>query len=38
LIEAQIKKRIAIAFIDEHGLQEDGIDGGGVFKEFMTSY
>ena len=31
-----LKGRISISFIDEHGLHEAGIDGGGVFKEFMT--
>ena len=29
-------ERIAISFIDQHGLPEAGIDGGGVFKEFLT--
>ncbi|KAI9496944.1 hypothetical protein BDB00DRAFT_806117 [Zychaea mexicana] len=32
-----LKKRISISFVDEFGLQEAGIDGGGVFKEFLTS-
>lgn len=31
-----LKRRIAITFIDEFGLEEAGIDGGGVFKEFLT--
>ncbi|GAB0495764.1 hypothetical protein MMPV_007069 [Pyropia vietnamensis] len=26
---------VRVKFIDEHGLEEAGIDGGGVFKEFM---
>lgn len=30
-----IKHRVQITFIDEHGNQEDGIDGGGLFKEFI---
>ncbi|KAI7863834.1 hypothetical protein BDF14DRAFT_1733311 [Spinellus fusiger] len=34
---ADLKKRIAISFVDEFGLQEAGIDGGGVFKEFLTA-
>ncbi|KAI9026654.1 hypothetical protein CLU79DRAFT_853565 [Phycomyces nitens] len=33
---ANLKKRVAISFVDEFGLQEAGIDGGGVFKEFLT--
>ncbi|KAI8140679.1 hypothetical protein BJV82DRAFT_622100 [Fennellomyces sp. T-0311] len=32
-----LKRRISISFVDEFGLQEAGIDGGGVFKEFLTS-
>ncbi|CCM05435.1 uncharacterized protein FIBRA_07654 [Fibroporia radiculosa] len=28
---------IAITFIDQFGNEEAGIDGGGVFKEFLTS-
>lgn len=35
---SNLKKRIAITFVDEHGFEEAGIDGGGVFKEFMTRY
>ena len=37
-IGADLKKRISIGFVDEFGLQEAGIDGGGVFKEFLTRY
>lgn len=25
-----------IKFVDQYGVQEDGIDGGGLLKEFMT--
>ncbi|KAI9199312.1 uncharacterized protein BJ171DRAFT_216009 [Polychytrium aggregatum] len=32
-----LKKRVAISFVSEHGLDEAGIDGGGVFKEFLTA-
>ncbi|KAI8913516.1 HECT-domain-containing protein [Gorgonomyces haynaldii] len=35
-LQSQLKRKIAITFIDEHGLTEAGIDGGGVFKEFLT--
>ncbi|KAJ1726472.1 ubiquitin-protein ligase (E3), partial [Coemansia biformis] len=31
------KYRIQISFVDEHGMPEAGVDGGGVFKEFLTS-
>lgn len=32
-----LKERIEIIFKDQWGMQEAGIDGGGVFKEFLTS-
>lgn len=31
------KGRLAIQFVDQFGQEEAGIDGGGVFKEFLTS-
>ena len=33
----QLKGRLQIAFVNEQGLEEAGIDGGGVLKEFMDS-
>ncbi|KAF9431813.1 hypothetical protein BGZ76_011669 [Entomortierella beljakovae] len=36
-IGSRLKGRISISFIDQYGIQEAGIDGGGVFKEFLTS-
>lgn len=30
-----LKSRVRIQFIDEHGLPEAGVDGGGLFKDFM---
>jgi ubiquitin-protein ligase E3 C len=33
---SKLRERIAITFIDAHGMPEAGIDGGGVFKEFLT--
>ncbi|KNE99767.1 hypothetical protein PSTG_07054 [Puccinia striiformis f. sp. tritici PST-78] len=33
----KLKETIEIKFIDSYGLEEAGIDGGGVFKEFLTS-
>ncbi|KAI0669125.1 HECT-domain-containing protein [Trametes maxima] len=35
--EADLKAPIAITFVDQFGNEEAGIDGGGVFKEFLTS-
>lgn len=31
-----LKSRIQVVFVDEFGNYEDGIDGGGLFKEFLT--
>jgi len=33
----RLKQRIRVTFIDEHGNEESGIDGGGLFKEFLLS-
>lgn len=30
-----LRATIRVRFIDEHGMEEAGIDGGGMFKEFM---
>ncbi|KAK2459462.1 hypothetical protein APHAL10511_008522 [Amanita phalloides] len=37
LADADLKMPIEITFIDQFGQEEAGIDGGGVFKEFITS-
>lgn len=37
MLGPKLKSRISISFIDEFGLVEAGIDGGGVFKEFLTA-
>jgi hypothetical protein len=29
--------RIRIQFVDAHGLEEAGVDGGGIFKEFIET-
>jgi len=29
---------IKVSFVNSEGLEEAGIDGGGVFKEFLTEY
>jgi hypothetical protein len=34
----RLKGKIRIQFISEQGIPEDGIDGGGLFKEFMDSF
>ena len=31
----RLKRKVQVSFINEHGVQEAGIDGGGVFKEFL---
>jgi hypothetical protein len=35
-LKGNLKGRIQISFVDEHGIEEAGIDGGGLFKEFMV--
>ncbi|ORE07744.1 HECT-domain-containing protein [Rhizopus microsporus var. microsporus] len=35
-LDVGLKDKVAISFVDEFGLEEAGIDGGGVFKEFLT--
>ena len=32
---SRLKNRIQVTFINQHGTEEAGIDGGGVFKEFV---
>ncbi|KAJ2000095.1 ubiquitin-protein ligase (E3), partial [Coemansia thaxteri] len=34
---SMFKRRMLIQFVDAYGMLEAGIDGGGVFKEFLTS-
>lgn len=34
---SSLKGTVEIVFIDQFGEEEAGIDGGGVFKEFLTS-
>jgi len=31
----KLRRRVQVSFINQHGAQEAGIDGGGVFKEFI---
>jgi ubiquitin-protein ligase E3 C len=33
----RLRQRVQITFVNEHGVEEAGIDGGGVLKEFMDS-
>ncbi|KAK3137442.1 hypothetical protein QOZ80_5BG0452280 [Eleusine coracana subsp. coracana] len=37
LSEEDLKGPIRVAFINEHGEEEAGIDGGGIFKDFMEN-
>lgn len=30
-----LKGRVQVTFMNQHGVEEAGIDGGGVFKEYM---
>ncbi len=30
-----LQGQVRIKFVDEHGMEEAGIDGGGLFKDFM---
>lgn len=32
-----LKHKFSIKFVDQFGIEESGIDGGGLFKEFLTS-
>ncbi|ORM41541.1 E3 ubiquitin-protein ligase UPL6 [Babesia sp. Xinjiang] len=32
----QLKQHFRVVFVDETGRREEGIDGGGLFKEFLT--
>lgn len=34
----RLKGRVQVEFISEQGFQEAGIDGGGLFKEFMDDF
>ena len=36
LSEINTKGHISVFYIDEFGMEEMGIDQGGIFKEFMT--
>ena len=31
----KLKRKVQVSFINQHGAEEAGIDGGGVFKEFL---
>ena len=32
----EIKNKLRISFVDLNYITEEGVDGGGLFKEFMT--
>jgi len=31
-----LKAKLCVIYIDAHGNMEDGIDAGGIFKEFIN--
>ena len=31
----RLKHQVQVSFVNQHGAEEAGIDGGGVFKEFL---
>lgn len=33
---SNIKKKFRVQFVDENYITEEGVDGGGLFKEFIT--
>ncbi|KAL4827416.1 hypothetical protein H8958_022611 [Nasalis larvatus] len=35
-VEPDLKKRIRVHLLNAHGLDEAGIDGGGIFREFLN--
>lgn len=35
LDRGKLKRKVQVSFINQHGAHEAGIDGGGVFKEFI---
>lgn len=36
-LKQQLKKRVRVEFVDSQGVPEAGVDGGGLFKEFLLS-
>lgn len=36
ILEPDLKKRIRVHLLNAHGLDEAGIDGGGIFREFLN--
>lgn len=36
VLEPDLKKRIRVHLLNAHGLDEAGIDGGGIFREFLN--
>ena len=37
LDQRQMRSRVRVQYIDEHGMPEPGIDGGGLFREFLST-
>jgi ubiquitin-protein ligase E3 C len=36
-IGTELKRTVRIQFVNEHGLPEAGVDGGGLFKDFLDN-
>jgi ubiquitin-protein ligase E3 C len=34
--KVNLKQKLKIKFVNEYGQNEEGIDGGGLLKEFLT--
>jgi len=35
LTQAALRRRLRVEFVDKHGMLEAGVDGGGLFKDFL---
>ena len=35
-VSADLRKKLRVTFVNAQGLNEPGIDGGGVFREFLS--
>ena len=35
--QREMRSRVRVQYIDEHGMAEAGIDGGGLFREFLAT-
>ena len=37
LPQREMRSRVRVQYIDQHGMAEPGIDGGGLFREFLST-